>query len=96
MEDATMVNDRSITRAVALLAAWNDSDEDSDTWFALQLASQDLAGAVVSDTLLEESITLITGLMSLAGRFLIELERLTGKPISQILQDAGDREVLAP
>ena len=91
MEDATMVNDRSMTRAMALMAAWNESDDHNDTWFAVQLASQDLAGAVVSDTLLDESITLITGLMSLAGRLLIELERHTVKPIAEILRNAGEQ-----
>ena len=90
MEDATMLNDRSIARAVALMAAWNESD-DNDTWFAVQLASQDLAGAVVTDTLLDESIRMITGLMSLAGRLLTELERQTGKPNSEILESAGLR-----
>jgi hypothetical protein len=89
MEETAMVKDRSLARAVALMAAWNESEEENDTWFAVQLASQDLAGAVVNDTLLDESIRLITGLMSLAGRLLIELEHHTGKPISEILQGAG-------
>ena len=91
MEDATMVNDRSMTRAMALMAAWNESDDHNDTWFAVQLASQDLAGAVVSDTLLDESISLFTGLFTLAGRLLIDIERQTGEPISEILESVGVR-----
>jgi hypothetical protein len=86
--DATKVNE-GIDRAVALMTAWNESD-DGDAWFAVQLASQDLAAAVVGETLLDESITLITGLMSLAGSLLIELERHTGKPIAEILRNAGE------
>ena len=88
MEDPTKVNE-GLRRAVALMTAWNESEEEDDTWYAVQLASQDLAGAIMSDKLLDESITLITGLMSLAGRLLAELERESGKPISEILQNAG-------
>ena len=89
MGEVTKV-DEGIHRAVALMTAWNEG-EDGDAWFAVQLASQDLASAVVCETLLDESITLITGLMSLAGRLLIELERHTVKPIAEILRNAGEQ-----
>ena len=89
MEDSAQVND-GVRRAVALMTAWNES-EDGDTWFAAQLASQDLAEAIVSDRVLDESITLITGLMSLAGRLLIELEQHTKTPIPTLLQRAGEQ-----
>jgi hypothetical protein len=94
VEDQTKVNE-GIQRAVALMTAWNDTEDGEedggggDPWFAVQLASQDLAEAVVDNRLLDESITLITGLMSLAGRLLIELERHTNTPIPTILQQAG-------
>jgi hypothetical protein len=91
MEGPAEVNE-GIRRAVALMTEWNES-EDSDAWFAVQLASQDLAVAVVSDRLLDESITLVTGFMSLAGRLLTELERQTQTPIPTLLQRAGAEAV---
>jgi hypothetical protein len=87
VEDAAKVNE-GIRRAVALMTAWHESD-DSDTTFAVILASQDLAAAVANDKLLEESVDVIAGLMSLSGRLLAELERHTGQDISAILQRAG-------
>jgi hypothetical protein len=91
MEGPAEVNE-GIRRAVALMTAWIES-EDCDSWFAVQLASQDLAEAVVSDRLLDESITLVTGFMSLAGRLLSELERHTQTPVPTLLQRAGVQDV---
>ena len=85
--------DENIARAVALMTEWTEwnESEDADTSFAVQLVTQDLVTAVTQDMLLGESITLITGLMSLARRLLIELEHTTKTPISTILQEAGQQ-----
>jgi hypothetical protein len=88
MEDPAKVNE-GIRRAVALMTAWNES-ADSDTSFAILLASQDLAEAAVKGTLLEESVDLIVGLMSLSARLMVELEAHTGTDISAILRRAGE------
>jgi hypothetical protein len=92
MEDSAKRNE-GIRRAVALMTTWNESD-DSDTTYALILASQDLAVAAANDKVLEESVDVIAGLMSLSRRLLVELERHTGEDVSAILQrvaqDAAD------
>jgi hypothetical protein len=87
MEDPAPV-DAGIRRAVELMTAWNESGE-GDASFAVLLASQDMAAAVAIDNLLGESITLIAGLMSLAGRLLMELERQSKTPIPEILERVG-------
>jgi hypothetical protein len=86
--EETGTADAGVRRAVELMTAWNESGE-GDASFAVLLASQDMAAAVAIDNLLGESITLIAGLMSLAGQLLMELERHSKTPIPEILQRLG-------
>lgn len=87
MEEPAAANE-GIRKAVALMTAWNEND-DADTSFAVNIATQDLAEAFANGTLLGESVDLIAGLMSLSGQLLVELERHTKEPISSILARAG-------
>jgi hypothetical protein len=77
-------------RAVELMTTWSESG-DGDSFFATQLAAQDLAGALANDMLLDESTTLITGLMSLTRDLLLQLENATGTPLATLLKLAGEQ-----
>jgi len=87
MEDPAKVNE-GIRRAVALVTAWDEGDA-GDTTFAVILASQELAAASANDKLLEDSVDVIAGFMSLSSRLLAALERHTGEAISAILERVG-------
>jgi len=88
-EDPKAVNER-IRQAVALMTAWNESD-DGDTSFVTSILTEDFANAISSDDLIDVAIDKTTGLISLCGRLLLQLERSTKVPIEELLKRIGQQ-----
>lgn len=89
MEDPAEVNAR-LARAIGIMTAWNESD-DGDTSFVIDFVSRDLAETQFTGQLMSETISMVTGLISLSGRLLVQLEQTTGTPIADILRRAGEQ-----
>ncbi len=72
------------------MTAWHEGTPD-DRSLSSNIVAGDLVEAMAQGALLDESITLITGLASLAGLLLMGLERQTGRTVPEILQRIARR-----
>jgi hypothetical protein len=80
----------NMAKALAVLTAWNESG-DGD----LSLVDQTTAGYLNSQTgaeaQLREAVNLVSGLVSLGGRMLLQLAQSTGLSEEELLRIMGER-----
>ena len=89
MEDSPEIYE-NMAKALAVLTAWNESG-DGD----LSLVDATTAGYLNShagrEAQLGEAINLISGLVSLSGRMLLQLAQSTGLSEEELLRIMGER-----
>jgi hypothetical protein len=80
----------NMRKALAILTAWNESG-DGDLSLVEQTTAGYLDGHADPDAKMREAIALISGLVSLGGRMLVQLAHSTQLSEDEILHIMGQR-----
>ncbi len=81
---------QNMAKALAILTAWNESG-DGDLSLVEQTTRGYLDSHTDPDARLKEAIALISGLVSLGGRMLLQLAQRTDLSEDEILRIMGER-----
>jgi hypothetical protein len=80
----------NMAKALAILTAWNESG-DGDLTLAEQTTRGYLQSQPDPDAKLQEAVNLISGLVSLGGRMLLQLAHTTELSEDELLRIMGQR-----
>jgi hypothetical protein len=89
MEDSPEIYE-NMGKALAILTAWNESG-DGDLTLVEQTTNGYLQGHPDAEARLDEAIRLISGLVSLGGRMLLQLSQSLGMSEDELLRIMGQR-----
>jgi hypothetical protein len=89
MDDSPEIYE-NMRKALAILTAWNESG-DGDLTLVEQTTKGYLDGHSGADAQLNEAIGLISGLVSLGGRMLLQLAQSLGMSEEELLRIMGQR-----
>ena len=89
MDDSPEIYE-NMSKALAILTAWNESG-DGDLTLVEQTTNAYLDGHSDADAKLNEAIGLISGLVSLGGRMLLQLSQALGLTEEELLAIMGQR-----
>jgi len=89
MEDSPEIYE-NMRKALAILTAWNESG-NGDLTLVEQTTNGYLESHSDADAKLNEAISLISGLVSLGGRMLLQLSQSLGMSEDELLRIMGQR-----